>query len=347
VKPSLLALLRCPRPRCGKELRFVSLEKLPLGESHDVVEEGQLACSECAARYGVHDGVPRLASPELEADARATRDAFAFEWARYPGSLPEDEKILLEEAQLPASEFAGKKVLDAGCGMGRYSIVALSFGAEVVGLDLSDSLLRLAAVAPDWPKLHVVQGDLLSVPLKREQFDLVYSHGVLHHTADTHEAFRQVAELVKPGGYLSVWLYGKAGRFKEFRTNPLRADRGFVARHRLLCWFIVGLRHFFSDFVRVFTTRLPMRLTYLFCYLLAFLGAIPLIKYLTFSVHPKFMVRVIENFDWISPPYQWHHTKEELMEWFEEEGFEVVKVLPHGLVPKPGVLGRRKPRVRG
>jgi len=58
-------------------------------------------------------------------------------------------------------------------------------------------------------------------------------------------------------------------------------------------------------------------------------------------VEPDFSVRWIENFDWLSPPFQWHHTKEELTRWFQESGFEVLKVLPHGLVPKPGVLGRR------
>src|SRR5208282_1928934 len=101
------------------------------------------------------------------------------EWERYPGSLPEDERVFLEETQIPAANFRGKLVLDAGCGMGRYAIVALSLGAEVVAMDLSDSLLRLAAEAPNWPKLHVVQGNLLRPPLKPAQFDIVYSHGVL------------------------------------------------------------------------------------------------------------------------------------------------------------------------
>jgi hypothetical protein len=72
------------------------------------------------------------------------------------------------------------------------------------------------------------------------------------------------------------------------------------------------------------------------------LGAVPLIKYLTFSVHPLFEVRVQENFDWLSPPYQSHHTKEELARWFESCGFTVDKILPHGFVPKPGIVGRKK-----
>jgi len=339
VKRTLLPYLACPA--CEGALEFSDVKDFPLTDVREGLE-GTLRCVACKREYEISGGVPRLAAEKLGAAARKTRDAFAFEWSRYPGSLPEDESVLLEESQLRPSDFKGKLVLDAGCGMGRYSVVALSFGAEVVALDLSDSLMRLAAIADRWPKLHVVQGNLLKPPLKPSLFDVVYSHGVLHHTADTRAAFGRVARLVKPGGYLSVWLYGRAGRYQDFATNPLRGDRGLVARHRKLAWWIVFLRHCFSDAVRAVTTRLPMRVDYALSHALAMIGAVPLLKYLTFSVHPDYKVRVIENFDWISPPYQWHHTKEELADWFKQEGFEIVSVLPHGLVPKPGILGRKR-----
>ncbi len=327
-------------PCCGADLKMSRLGEFPRVESHDI-QEGALQCVACKSEYPIREGVPRLVLEQRDRRVIKTRDSFAFEWARYPGSLPEDERVFLEETQLPAAGFKGKLVLDAGCGMGRYSVVAMSLGAEVVALDLSESLSRVAAVAKDYPKLHVVQGDLLKPPLKAGAFDIVYSQGVLHHTSDTHAAFTAVSALVKPGGSLSVWLYGKAGRFADFATNPLRIEGGWTASHRRAAWVIVGARHFISDCIRLFTTRLPMRLSYVISWALAFLGALPFIKYLTFSVHPDFKVRVIENFDWISPPFQYHHTKEELRGWFEAAGFSGLKVLPHGLVPKPGILGRR------
>jgi SAM-dependent methyltransferase len=226
--------------------------------------------------------------------------------------------------------------------MGRYSAVALELGAEVVAVDMSDSLIRVAAAARENPKLHAVEGDLLRPPLKKKAFDIVYSQGVLHHTSDTAAAFRAVSAVVKTGGLMSVWLYGRAGRFKDFATNPIRPGREWIVRHRRLAWGVVLIRHVFSDFVRVFTTRLPVPVTYALCYPLTVLGAVPGLKYLTFSVDPDFQARLIENFDWVSPPYQWHHTKEELSAWYAEQGFAVMKVLPHGLVPKPGVLGRKR-----
>ena len=148
--------------------------------------------------------------------------------------------------------------------------------------------------------------------------------------------------MVKPEGLLSVWLYGKAGRFADFATNPIRPGREWIVSRRRLAWWIVLIRHCFSDFVRLFTTRLPVPVTYALCYPLTVLGAVPGLKYLTFSVDPDFQARLIENFDWVSPPYQWHHTKEELTGWYDECGFVVLKILPHGLVPKPGALGKKR-----
>lgn len=321
-------------------MRFTSVEQMP---SFGIeIDSGTLACALCHKEYPICSGVPRINPPVTE-DSRVkkTTDSFSWEWKRYPGVLAEDERVFLEEAQIAARELQGKFVLDAGCGMGRYALAAIALGAEVVALDQSDSLERLIEESHTNPKLHVVQGDLLRPPFKKEQFDFVYSHGVLHHTADTKAAFFSVAGLVKPGGLLSVWVYGQAGCYADFASNPLKSDRVWVARHRRLAWAIVGVRHFLSDLLRLFTTRLPVPLTYAISFPLAILGMVPGLKYLTYSVHPNFKVRLIENFDWLAPPFQHHHSKEELAGWFKEAGFAVLKVLPHGLVPKPGILGRK------
>ncbi len=338
MKLSLLGILACPV--CGGDLACAELEADARRDA--AIEETTLACKRCARKYPVVGGVPRLRPPNPVARAAAkTREAFGWEWLRYPGSLPGDKDVFLEETMLTPSVFAGKLVLDAGCGMGRYSAVALSLGAEVVAVDLSESLERVVARAQDQPKLHPVEADLLHPPFKKGVFDVVYSQGVLHHTADTRAAFAAVAALVKPSGLLSVWLYGKAGRYRDFASNPLKSGRGWVARHRRAAWALVLLRHAVSDFVRAFTTRMPVPVVYALCYPLTWLGFVPGLKWFTYSVDPRYRVRLIENFDWISPPYQWHHTKEELLRWYAAEGFSVVSVLPHGLVPKPGVLGRK------
>ncbi|MFA6029918.1 MAG: methyltransferase domain-containing protein [Elusimicrobiota bacterium] len=339
MKLSLLPLLACPA--CAGGLRFARLEHMPHGDVD--LPEGALACERCAREYPILDGVPRLLPPEgLDRANLRTRESFAWEWLRYPGALPEDRAVFLEETQLAPEAWAGRRVLDAGCGMGRYARVARSLGAETVAFDLSDGLLRLVEEAAADPGLHVVQGDILHPPFKPGVFDAVYSVGVIHHTPSAEGACRALGKLVKPEGLMTIWVYGRPGSWGSFSTNPLRGARAWLKRVLPLVWLTVWARMLLSDALRLVTTLLPTPLLYLLCHPLAALGALPLLKYLTFSVHRDYAVRLQENFDWLAPPYQSKHTKEELERWFADGGFTPLSRLAHGVVPKPGLLGRKK-----
>ena len=359
MKRSLLDFLACPRCRRPLELRV-------LGEEGAEIEDGLLDCRACPASFPIIAGIPRfvpnalaqhpdfvrkypqttggVAPEEFLRVHGSTQERFSYEWMRYPGPMPEDRDVFLYETQIPSGDWKGKLVLDGGCGMGRYSRVAHELGATVVAMDLGTALVRLDDLARSSDRMHRVQGDLMAPPFKDAVFDTVYSVGVIHHTPSARRTCAELARLVKPKGLLTVWVYGAPGKWKDFRTNPLRADRRGLAKIRFLVWITVVVREALSDFFRLFTVRLPHRLLYGLCYLLAGIGKIPFVKYLTFSVHPDWRVRLQENFDWLTPPYQSHHTKEQVMGWFGEDGFEVLSVLPHGFVPKPGVLGRKKER---
>lgn len=338
MRTTLLPWLACPD--CSGELRFSSLDGHPRPEAW--LESGTLACAHCSREFPIESGIPRLyPKGTLGSRVRRTQKSFAWEWLRYPGSLQEDRQVFLEETQIPEDAFKGKLTLDAGCGMGRYSRVSLSLGATVVSFDLSDSILRLVPKAAEDPNLHLVQGDLLHPPFRPGRFDIIYSQGVLHHTASTEDAFLRLAPLAKKGALVSVWVYGRPGSWRSFSSNPLRTGRERLKRFLPLVWLVVWARMILSDLVRVVTTRLPVPLLYALCYPLTALGAVPGLKYLTFSVHPDFQVRLIENFDWLAPPFQYKHTKEELREWYRHAGLDILKQLPHGVVPKVGVLGRK------
>lgn len=314
------------------------------------VVAGKLTCA-CGSVYPILNCVPVLLPGQAapggpHEENRKTSQRFGYEWTRYPAYFHDEEfRIFFEETQLSPQELEEKLILDAGCGMGRFTRIAGAQGCEVIGVDISESVHRAHALTAHMPNVHIIQADLMQLPLRNASFDIIYSLGVLHHTPSTPRAFAAVAGKLKQGGLLSVWVYGTAGPYKNFKTNPLRPDRSrylssdFAWR---LYWLLVLVREKLSNGLRRITVTMPHRLLYRLCYGLALAGKIPLIKYCTFSAHAVWRVRLLENFDWLAPPFQYHHTKEEMLSWCEKEGVAVERMLEHGFIPKVGVRGRKK-----
>jgi 2-polyprenyl-3-methyl-5-hydroxy-6-metoxy-1,4-benzoquinol methylase len=161
-----------------------------------------------------------------EGDREQTRGSFDFQWKELNSgqSLPSD-KAFMEGVQeqickmtdLPASWFHGKKVLDAGCGSGRFTYGLLSLGAKVTASDQSSwGLERTRDLCKEFSdRLTTKQADLLEWDVK-ENFDLVFSFGVVHHTGNTYLAIRNVARKVGEKGKLFLMIYGFPERIEDF-----------------------------------------------------------------------------------------------------------------------------------
>lgn len=110
-----------------------------------------------------------------------------------------DEPFLLAMVKL----FDGCRVLDLGCGTGRYLRRAAQPGIRVVGLDLSRAMLSRArrSITPG-ASVSWVQASVARLPFSREAFDRVISGLVLDHVDDLHFFFLQVAAALRPGGRL-------------------------------------------------------------------------------------------------------------------------------------------------
>ena len=164
-------------------------------------------------------------------EKRQTGASFDYQWSHLPpnvASLAHEEfrtrvpSLICELTHLPQSWFAGKDVLDAGCGVGRHAFGLCSLGANVTVLDRSPAALDGARTnCRPYPNFRGgVAADLLQPLPFHRPFDLVWSYGVLHHTGDTRRAFANVASWVKPGGYLFVMLYGepRRDRLSDYET---------------------------------------------------------------------------------------------------------------------------------
>lgn len=282
------------------------------------VREGRIVCASCPATYPIVKSVPRF----VESDSYA--EAFSFEWNVHrttqldsANGRTDSEDRLGTSFGFPLEQLRGKRVLDVGCGTGRFAEVVLRHGGTVVGVDLSLAVDAAYQNMGEHPEMHILQADVFRLPLKLGSFDFIYSLGVLHHTPNCRKAFEQLPRHLKPGGVVAITLYTGTNKYYVMSTN----------------------------FWRRWTTRLPKRTLYALCHVaipLYFLYRIPVLRQLGMAVFPINMDRdwrwrVLDTFDCYSPTYQSYHSYPEVFEWFETAGLHRIRAME----PAVTVLGSR------
>jgi SAM-dependent methyltransferase len=218
LKSSLLQYLACPG--CGAELEC----RADLVEGPEVLE-GSLTCRGCHTSFPIRAGVPRLL-PALSSPESATASAFGTQWkllGELSGVFRQEFDSYLHP--LTAADLRDLVVLDAGCGMGKFSLAAVEGGAAVViAVDLSDAVDVAHAHLRRFAGAHVVQASIYALPFRPRSFDFVFSIGVLHHLPDPERGFRRLAPLVRPGGRALAWVYALEGNeFFARWLDPWRA----------------------------------------------------------------------------------------------------------------------------
>lgn len=304
MRRALLEWLACPA--CAGELTIEGDTGAAL------IEVGTLRCQNCQAAYPISQGLPRF----VHSDGYAK--SFSIEWTRFrttqldsarEWTLSEDR--LQQSLDFPLTELRGKRVLDAGCGMGRFTEIVAKYGGTVVGVDLSYAVDVAAHNLSRWEDVHVVQADLRHLPFPPESFDLIFSLGVLHHAPDPQGTFQRLLSLLKPGGKISITVYS------AYNTV-------YVASTTL--W-------------RRLTTQLPRRLVYYLSHLaipLYYLYKIPVLGLIgkavwPISLHPDPEWRLLDTFDCYTPKYQFSYTHYEVYRWFQEAGLREIAVLEPGI----------------
>ena len=280
---------------------LLSVLRNPADGSALVVDAGGVGVKsqDSKARWRIIDGIPRFVSDQH-------LESFGHQWTTFEVAHDDEDRATFEaKTGIALNQLRGMRVLDAGCGGGRYSKICGENGAVVVGADHTRAVDKARNLCAHLLDVHFVQADLKQLPLEQASFDFVFSIGVMHHDANTRAVFDAVAKMVKPGGRYSVWLYRRNQWWQELINTGLRA----------------------------LTSRLPAAVLMPFCHLGAILGSIPMVnrtlnKVVNFSAHPSYENRVCDTFDWWAPRFQYHHTVDELRGWFAEAGFSQLKELP-------------------
>jgi SAM-dependent methyltransferase len=107
--------------------------------------------------------------------------------------------------------WAGKKVLEIGCGLGTDATNFARAGADYSAVELSAASLDLARkrfeVFGLKGRFHHGNAEQVDQLVGGETFDLVYSFGVIHHTPNPRAVIESARKLMKPGGELRIMLY--------------------------------------------------------------------------------------------------------------------------------------------
>ena len=144
--------------------------------------------------------------------ADAPADPEPWEWERR-------RALLLGEAR------PGERVLDLGCGAGRFVAALRDAGADPVGVELAEAALERARGNAPGADLRRLADDG-SLPLEHASVDLVWCSEVLEHVADTAHLLLEVRRVLRPGGRLLATVPFH-GRVKAALISLARFDAHF------------------------------------------------------------------------------------------------------------------------
>jgi SAM-dependent methyltransferase len=120
------------------------------------------------------------------------------------------------ERHLPACfdalDVSGKRVLEIGLGQGADSESLIRRGARWSGVDLtaeSVERVRTRLTLRDLPFDDLRQGSVLELPFPDSSFDMVFSHGVLHHVPEIRQAEKEIHRVLRPTGELVIMMYAR------------------------------------------------------------------------------------------------------------------------------------------
>lgn len=169
--------------------------------------DGDILACDLGCTVPVIGGIPRF----VPSDGYAR--AFGLQWKHFRKTQLDSftgttiSRDRLDRCVGGLEVVRGRRVLEAGCGAGRFTEVLLEHGANVVAMDLSSAVEANYENHAGRPGFFVMQANILEAPLLPASFDVVICLGVIQHTPDSEETIAALCRFVKPGGLLVIDHY--------------------------------------------------------------------------------------------------------------------------------------------
>jgi len=225
----------------------------------------------------------------------------------------------------------GQIILEAGCGAGRFTEVALKTGATVFSFDYSNSVdANLDNNGPS-KTLHIVQADIYHIPFQEKSFDKIFCFGVLQHCPDVKGAFFSLLPYLKKGGEIVIDVYQRSPwiylRDAKYWLRPITKRLPPELLYRLLQSIVPTLLP-----IKIWIKRLPNIGWFL-------TGYIPVSNYkgkYPLSSAQLLEWSILDTFDMLSPQFDQPQRIKDVKGWFDDAGLDNVWV---GYGPN-GINGR-------
>jgi SAM-dependent methyltransferase len=274
--------------------------------------------------FEIVDGIPRFCARDNYAVS------FGYQWNHYDrlqldptgGRGGMSERRLFEETEWPR-DMRGERILEAGCGMGRFTQHLVATGADVWSIDYSTAVEANARNNGPRSNLHLAQADILHLPFAPESFDRVLCIGVIQHTADPGRAFDNLARMLRPGGRIAIDSYRldwRAPFLGKYWVRPLTKRLRPSTLHRLVRAYLAWAYPLTGALHRVLGER-ARTLSWALA-IADYRGAFP--------ADPATLRQLAEldTFDMLAPAHDHPQTLRQVRHWFERNGLSEVRVRP-------------------
>jgi len=285
-------------------------------QDSETIDEGQLICTSCGREFPIVRSIARFVPSEDYAHS------FGYQWNYFDKTQLDSHmgndlsrERFFATTQWP-KKMDGQVILEAGCGMGRFTQIAMETDAEVFSFDLSNAVEANLRNNGDSGRVHIVQASIYEIPFPKGSFDKVFCMGVLQHCPDVRAAFMSLVPFLRPGGEIVIDVYQKhTGLFPPLKywARPFLTWMGPKGVHKFLSLVIPPAFYLKKALYKVPLVGKPLGN-------LIPIGPVSHVPKLIFTDEELIQVKILSALDMYSPVHDHPQTLDAVRQWFVDAG---------------------------